>query len=76
MGHQLPRPGQVTAWLLSGREQEVKLNIERQIGADNPYRAGLSSDRTPDTLQSSGDLTSNIRSDLINVRAIFTIAWR
>ena len=33
------RPGQVTAWLLSGREQEVKLNIERQIGADNPYRA-------------------------------------
>ena len=35
----LPRPGQVTAWLLSGREQEVKLNIGRQIGADNPFRA-------------------------------------
>lgn len=35
----LPRPGHVTAWLLSGREQEVKLNIGRQIGADNPFRA-------------------------------------
>ena len=35
----LARPGQVTAWLLSGREQEVKLNIGRQIGADNPFRA-------------------------------------
>ena len=60
----LARPGQVTAWLLSGREQEVKLNIGRQIGADNPFRAirgGLSSSGvkgqtpwTPDTLQSLG----------------------